>query len=128
MSNRNRTAGIAGELKIAKELRELGFDKVVTTRSESKRMDDMGVDLIQLPSPLLELPCFFQIKKTLQTPSSDLLDIPIDKPLVIIHQKQKKKGKRFYTVGEYAIMKKELLYKLLKYVQIHAQSSNRTKN
>lgn len=115
MSNRNRTAGIKAELQICKELKELGFDKLVTTRSESKRMDDRGVDLIQLPSPEVEIPCFFQVKKTINTPGYDVIEKELDKYLVAIHQKQIKKNKRFYTIGEYAIMKKEFFYQLLKY-------------
>lgn len=128
MGNRNRTAGILGELKIVHELTELGFDKVVTTRSESKRMDDMGVDLIQLPSPIFELPCYFQVKKTLQTPSFDLFEAKLDKPLVVVYMKQEKKGSRFFTVGEYAIMKKEFLYKLLQYVYHNTSQITATKD
>lgn len=116
MANRNRTAGIRAEQQIVRELKELGFDKVVTTRLESKRMDDLGVDVIQLPDPSIPLPCYLQIKKTLQTPSVDLLKVDVGKPLAIIYQKQQKKGSRFYTSGEYAIMDKDLFYKLLKYV------------
>lgn len=113
MGNRNRTAGIKAELQIAKELRELGFDKVVTTRSESKRMDDLGVDLIQLPNPILELPAYVQVKKTLAQPKFDLLDVKLEKPLVVIYQRSRKKGSRFYTEGEYVMMTKEFFYKLL---------------
>lgn len=127
MGNRNRTAGILGELKIVKELKELGFDKVVTTRSESKRLDDMGVDIIQLPHPNLELPCWFQIKKSLQTPSVELLKTGAEKPIIIIHLKQQKRKSRFFTSGEYAILDKSLLYELLKYYVLHnASEANRT--
>lgn len=128
MSNRNRTAGIRAELQIAQELRDLGFDKVVSTRSESKRLDDEGVDLIQLPSREVELPCYFQIKKTLQMPKEELLEKDLEKPLVIIHQKQVKRGKRFYTTGDYAIMKKEFLYKLLQYAYDRLRRVESSKN
>lgn len=113
MANRNRTAGIKTELQIAEELRKLGFDKIVTTRSESKRMDDLGVDLIQLPGFHLELPFYPQIKKTINTPSVDLLELNLEKPMVVFYQKQEKQGKRFYTVGDYIMMKKDFFYKLL---------------
>lgn len=121
MANRNRTAGIKAELEIAKELRELGFDKIVSTRFESKRMDDAGVDLIQLPHPNVPLPCYVQVKKTINTPSEELLKVELEKPLVIVHQKQVKKGSRFYTDDQYVMMKKDFFYKLLKYV--HTQLS-----
>lgn len=125
MGNRNRTAGIRAELQIAEELRELGFDKVVSTRSESKRMDDLGVDLIQLPNPSFELPAYIQVKKTLNTPKSELVESQLDKAIVVIHQKQIKRGSRFYTTGEYAIMQKHFFYKLLQYV-IKLQKSSKT--
>lgn len=128
MANRNRTAGILGELKIVHELTDLGFDKVVTTRSESKRLDDMGVDIMQLPSPLFPLPCYFQSKKALKAPTFDLVEAELDKPLVVIYMKQEKKGSRFFTVGEYAIMKKEFLYKLLQYVPNNSAETDRLKD
>ena len=114
MANRNRTAGIKAELEIARELRDLGFDKVVSTRSESKRLDDLGVDLVQLPHPEVPLPCYIQVKKTLDTPKEALTDVELEKPLVVIHQKVNKRGTRFFTEGQYVIMQKEFFYKLLK--------------
>lgn len=43
MSNRSR--GNSYERTLAQEMRELGFIDCVTSRSESKRRDDAGVDL-----------------------------------------------------------------------------------
>lgn len=43
---RNRARGNDYERKIARELRELGFPGVVTSRAESKSMDDKKIDLI----------------------------------------------------------------------------------
>lgn len=115
MSNRNRTAGHNAERQIVNELKKLGFDKVVTTRLESKRLDDLGVDIIQLPNPTVKLPCYIQVKKCLQTPNFSLLNAELEKPLVLVFQKTEKKGKRFYTVNEYTILKKDFFYELLKY-------------
>lgn len=42
----NKRRGNQYEQKIAKELRELGFEGCVTSRSESKSMDDQKVDII----------------------------------------------------------------------------------
>jgi hypothetical protein len=39
-----RTAGHAYERKLAAELRDIGFPDCVTSRSESRRRDDQGVD------------------------------------------------------------------------------------
>ena len=62
---RNRRRGNDYERKIAKELRELGFSGVVTSRSESKNMDNNKVDLIDTEN---KLPCYIQLKKTTSTP------------------------------------------------------------
>lgn len=62
---RNRARGNNYERQIAKELRELGFN-VVTSRSESKRVDNNKVDLIDLDN---KLPCAIQLKKTTSTPA-----------------------------------------------------------
>lgn len=114
MGNRNRTAGIRAELKIAQELRDLGFDHVVSTRSESKNLDDKGVDLIQLRQAQVLLPCYLQVKKTVQMPKvSELLSASLEKPLVIVHIKEEKRGSRFYEVGDYVYMDKHFFYKLL---------------
>lgn len=40
-----KNKGNGYERKIASEFRQLGFDDAVTSRSESKAMDDAGVDL-----------------------------------------------------------------------------------
>lgn len=61
----NRNRGHRAEQKIVKELKELGFDGVVSSRSESKSMDDNKVDIIDKNN---QLPCYIQIKHTLQTP------------------------------------------------------------
>ena len=45
MANRNRTAGNNFERLIVNELKELGFDDVVTSRAESRNMDNRGVDI-----------------------------------------------------------------------------------
>ena len=67
-----RRRGNNYELKIAHELEELGYEEVLTSRSESKRMDDAGVDLI-IPGSELMIQC----KRVLQ--------ILIDSSLVLIY-------------------------------------------
>lgn len=62
----SRTKGHAYETQIAKELRDIGFTGVVTSRSESKRMDDDKVDLIDKDNTL---PVNIQLKKTQATPN-----------------------------------------------------------
>lgn len=62
----SRTKGHSYETKIAKELRDLGFNGIVTSRSESKSMDDNKVDLIDKEN---KLPCAIQLKCTQSIPS-----------------------------------------------------------
>ena len=61
----NKRRGNQYETRIAKELRDLGFNGVVTSRSESKRTDDNKIDLIDTEN---KLPCFIQLKRTINTP------------------------------------------------------------
>ena len=64
----NRRRGNNYELQIVKELKDLGFECVVTSRSESKAKDNDKVDIIdkgkQLPFDMQ-----IQTKKTSSTPS-----------------------------------------------------------
>lgn len=45
----NRRKGQDWERKVAKDMRELGFELAATTRSESKLLDDCLLDLCNLP-------------------------------------------------------------------------------
>lgn len=63
-SRYSKAKGNAYEVQIAKELRELGFD-TVTSRSESKNVDNNKVDIIDRSG---KLPVNIQLKKTLVTP------------------------------------------------------------
>ena len=47
MNSRNK--GIQWEQKIVRELKQLGFKNVLTTRNGSKYLDDKGVDLMNVP-------------------------------------------------------------------------------
>lgn len=68
IGKQNKQRGSNFERQIAKELRELGFQGCVTSRSESKSVDDNKVDIIDKNK---ELPFDMQIqtKKTSSTPS-----------------------------------------------------------
>jgi Holliday junction resolvase len=68
IGKQNKVRGSNFERQIAKELRELGFTQVVTSRSESKSTDDNKVDIIDKEH---KLPFDMQIqtKKTSSTPS-----------------------------------------------------------
>lgn len=84
MRNRknSRQRGNNYERQIAKELREIGYTGVVTSRSESKALDNMKVDLTDTTGLL---PCNIQLKKTIKTPDYFAIkeDAPIDKPFIV---------------------------------------------
>ena len=110
----SRTKGHNYEQKIVKELKELGFKNVVTSRSESKAMDDNKVDIIDKDDLL---PCKLQLKSTQSIPSyfkirSESTVNPEE--FVIIWSKQEKREVNIVSVGEAVIMDKNLFYKLIK--------------
>jgi len=109
-NNRNRGNGY--ERDIVNELKEIGFTDSVTSRAESRNMDNKGVDIFGD-----SLPFHIQCKNYVKYPdihgllTSELL--PTDKPLVVIHKKTKKASTRFMTQGEYAYLKKQDFYDLI---------------
>ena len=107
--NRNKNKGNNYELKIIKDLKSMNFS-AVTSRSESKNMDDKGVDIV---SP--DFPYYIQCKSTVKIPSLTYLTEPTltDKPFIILWNKQKKVNINFKSEGEFVIMKKEDFYKLI---------------
>jgi len=112
-TNRNRTAGHNFERAIVNELKELGHEDVVTSRAESRNMDNAGVDIFGK-----EFPFYIQCKnsKTYQKihelVTSDLL--PKDKPTIVFQRKTKKVVTKFVTEGDYVSMSKETFYEILK--------------
>lgn len=111
---RNRQRGNNYERRIVKELHELGFTEVTTSRNESKAIDNGKVDIIDKAN---KLPCSIQIKKCIQTPQYFTIRkesiAPKDK-FCIIWNKQKKVNDRFMSEGEAVIIPKELFYELIK--------------
>ena len=80
----SRTKGHSYETKIAKELRELGYEGIVTSRSESKSTDDKKVDLIDTQN---QFPYYVQLKCTQNTPAYHQIsaECPLkDKPFILI--------------------------------------------
>lgn len=107
----SKSKGNRYELKIINEIKELGFESAVSSRSESKSHDDAGIDIV-----CPELPVYVQCKATQNTPDyAELIKEckKKDKPLVIFHNKQKKVEKNCKSLGEYVIMDKETFYDLV---------------
>lgn len=110
----SKTKGNTWELKIAKELRNIGFPGVVTSRSESKRTDDDKVDLIDIEGKMFFYP---QIKATQNTPSYFKIreeSSKENKYFVLFWAKQEKREVNIITTGEAVILDKEFFYELIK--------------
>ena len=110
----SKNKGNRYEAQIAKELRDLGFIGVKTSRSESKSIDDNKVDIIDTEH---KLPVNIQIKKTQAIPSYFKIrnESTVDpKTFVIIWNKQEKKETNICSIGECVIISKELFYELIK--------------
>lgn len=110
----NRTRGNNYERQIVNELKDLGFLDVVTSRAESRNMDNKGVDVFGH-----SLPVYIQAKNYTKYPDSHSLLtselLPTEKPTVIFHKKTKKANSKFMTQGEYVYMNKDLFYEVLKF-------------
>ncbi|MDO4465532.1 MAG: hypothetical protein Q4C49_00780 [Bacillota bacterium] len=115
IGKRNRERGHAYERKIVNELKEItGDEDLCTSRSESKKLDDMKIDIAD-PNNTLSFYC--QIKSTQQTPQIKKLNDEVgkkDKPLVIFWNAQEVRDKKQISVGEYVILPKDFFYTLLK--------------
>ena len=87
----SKTKGSAYERQLVNELKELtGNDNICTSRSMSKKLDDMKIDIHDESGTL---PCYFQLKKTQTTPSVKKINEDvgkIDKPLCILWNIQEK--------------------------------------
>lgn len=111
---RSRARGVAYEQQIAKELRELGFEGVVTSRAESKTMDDNKIDLIDKNNQLFFYP---QLKRTGKCPNYFSIEesCPLkDKPFVVFWNYQKPTEKTFRSGGEIVMLSKAFFYELIK--------------
>lgn len=110
----SKNKGNRYEAQIAKELRELGFTGVKTSRSESKSTDDNKVDIVDTEH---KLPVNIQLKKTQAIPSYFKIrnESTVDpKTFAIIWNKQEKKETNICSIGECVIISKELFYELIK--------------
>ncbi len=118
MARNNRTAGNQAERDIVKELKELGYTDVVTSRAESRNMDAKKVDIFGE-----SLPVHIQVKNTqMNLKVADYYEenkdiFPKDKPVVIFHKKTKKQKTRFYEQGTFVYMPKDVFYNMLKLIK-----------
>ncbi len=121
-SKRNRQAGNKYEVDLVNELKSMAYS-VVTSRSESRNMDNKKVDVFSPPGTAESevFPYYIQAKFTSVSPSYATLlsTMPSDRPGLVFHKKAesykcKDDKVRHRSVGEFVIMTKELFYELLK--------------
>lgn len=112
---KNRSRGIRFEQKIINELKDLSNDQeICSSRSESKKLDNSKIDIYD---PNHIFPCYFQLKSTQKIPNIKSINEEVKKkdlPLCIIWSAQESRETNQVSVGEYAIMPKDLFYYLLK--------------
>lgn len=111
----NRIRGQRSELRVIKLLKSKGFHGIVSSRSESKNLDN---DLIDIADPNNVLPCYIQNKISLSNPQYQriITDCPRkDKPMVIFHDKQYKRedSSKQYSQGRYCITTEDFMVELL---------------
>lgn len=113
-SNYSKNKGNRYEQQIAKELRELGFTGVKTSRSESKEADNNKVDIVDTEH---KLPFNIQLKKTLVAPQYFKIreeSTVNPETFVLFWAKQEKKETNICTIGECVTMDKKTFYELIK--------------
>ena len=111
---RARSRGQNYEVRLVKELKEITRNNnLCTSRSESKRLDDMKIDIAD-PDNVLDF--YVQAKCTQATPQIKKINEEVgkkDKPLVIFWNAQEAREKKQISVGEYCIMPKSYFYELI---------------
>ncbi len=116
---RNRTAGHNWERELAEMFRKNGFPHTVTSRSESYSRDAAKIDLINHEEVKHgQLPFSVQAKnmKGHVAYAKFLSELPVedDKINVIMHKQTVKRGNRFIPLENYAIMKLDDFFTLVK--------------
>lgn len=109
-AKKSRNKGNNYEVRIIKELTDLGFNGLVTSRSESKRLDDSKIDIVDTENCMT---CYIQCKATANTPNISKINKEVgkkDKPLAIFWNKQNNST----IQEEFVIIPKSYFYNLIK--------------
>lgn len=109
-AKKSKSKGNAFELEIIKELTELGYKGLVSSRSQNRNLDNAKIDIAETED---KLPFYCQCKATANTPNIEDISEACpykDRPLIIFWKKQRLGS----TSKDYVIMPKEVLYNLLK--------------
>lgn len=109
-AKKSKSKGSSWELQVIKELSELGYKGLVSSRSQSKNLDNAKIDIAETED---HLPFYCQCKATANTPNIESIESECpykDRPLIIFWKKQKQGS----ISKDYILMPKQLLYDLLK--------------
>lgn len=112
---RNRARGNGYERRLVNELKEItGNDKLCTSRSESKNLDNAKIDIAD---PDGVLPFYVQAKATKAVPAIKKIFDEVGKkdlPLCIFWNAQESRETKQISKGEYCIIPKSFFYELIK--------------
>jgi len=103
-----RKRGNNYEVRIAKQFREMGWLRCKTSRSESKNLDAMGIDLVFTDPFNIQCKC----RNNFASPVNDLVVMPQNENYNVIFQKIPHRG-------EYVIMEKKDFYELIKMLKFN---------
>ena len=109
MSNRNRTAGHNWEREVIKDLKKSGYKDAVSSRYESKKADDAGIDVVNTG------PFNFQCKNETKRPDYHKLITEMPAGInIVLHKYTKKTEKgKFGCQSKYAVMEYDTFLILL---------------
>lgn len=108
-SKQSKRKGNNYELQIIKELTDIGYSGLKSSRSESKRLDNAKIDIADTENVL---PMYVQCKRTKNTPNVESImeECPFkDKPLAIFWHKEESSS----SYKEFVIIPKQHYYNLL---------------
>ena len=108
-AKKSKSKGGNWELQVIKDLTELGYKGLKSSRSENRNLDNAKIDIAETEDIL---PCYFQCKNTASTPNIEKItkECPKkDKPLVIMWKKAQAETKQH----DFVMMPKEFFYTLL---------------
>ena len=106
-ARKSKSKGSSWEYELRDKFKELGFEDCVTSRGESKNLDNSKIDIVSD-----SLPFYCQAKNTANTPSYFSISeaCPLkDKPFIVCWKKSDEQGKAI------AMIPIEYFYKLLSY-------------
>lgn len=109
-ARKSKTKGGNWELQVIKELTDLGYKGLKSSRSENRNLDNAKIDIAETED---KLPMYIQCKNSQATPNIEKISKECpkkDRPLVIMWKKQLAETKQH----DYVMMPKDFFYTLLK--------------